>query len=278
MVIAIIALLMSILLPSLQRIRKQARAVACQANLRQWGTLYATYTAENDGYLPPREYNRRAYPTDPWWADWRWIGGTVGPGPTTDPATAAANSASMSVVQDILCCPMATRFVNPREYGSGRGGTFAARGWWEVPGEIWSSWKGSYGTPERARSYWFDAVPENRPFFWMTNVVKSAATAPVFLDCALPWADWTNEKAPPPDCDAVPTFVPNNNGPRSICINRHNGGINCLFLDWSVRKVELKELWTLKWGEGYDTTGPWTKRGGARPEDWPEWMQGFKDY
>jgi len=36
-VIAIIALLMAILMPSLQRVRKQARAVACQANLAQWG-------------------------------------------------------------------------------------------------------------------------------------------------------------------------------------------------------------------------------------------------
>jgi len=34
-VIAIVALLMSILMPILQRVRKQAKAVACQANLRQ---------------------------------------------------------------------------------------------------------------------------------------------------------------------------------------------------------------------------------------------------
>jgi prepilin-type N-terminal cleavage/methylation domain-containing protein len=34
-VIAIIALLMAILLPALQRVRKQGRAVLCQSNLRQ---------------------------------------------------------------------------------------------------------------------------------------------------------------------------------------------------------------------------------------------------
>ncbi|MHC4426466.1 MAG: type II secretion system protein [Planctomycetota bacterium] len=34
-VIAIIALLMAILMPALQRVRKQAKAVVCQSNLHQ---------------------------------------------------------------------------------------------------------------------------------------------------------------------------------------------------------------------------------------------------
>jgi prepilin-type processing-associated H-X9-DG protein len=63
-----------------------------------------------------------------------------------------------------------------------------------------------------------------------------------------------------------------------VCINRHDGGTNFVFLDWSVRKVGLKELWTLKWDREHDTAGPWTKAGGVRPEDWPEWMRRFKDY
>lgn len=36
-VIAIIAVLMAILMPALNRVKKQARAVACMANLNQWG-------------------------------------------------------------------------------------------------------------------------------------------------------------------------------------------------------------------------------------------------
>jgi len=35
-VIAIIALLMAILMPALQRVKRQARTVACQSNLHQW--------------------------------------------------------------------------------------------------------------------------------------------------------------------------------------------------------------------------------------------------
>jgi len=64
----------------------------------------------------------------------------------------------------------------------------------------------------------------------------------------------------------------------SPCINRHDGGINAAFLDGSVRKVGLKELWTLKWKRQFNTAGPWTKAGGVQPEDWPQWMRGFKDY
>ena len=62
------------------------------------------------------------------------------------------------------------------------------------------------------------------------------------------------------------------------CINRHQGGVNALFLDWSVRKVGLKELWTLKWAPWHDTAGPWTKAGGVQPGDWPQWMRRFKEY
>jgi len=63
-----------------------------------------------------------------------------------------------------------------------------------------------------------------------------------------------------------------------FCINRHDRYINSLFLDWSARRVGLKELWTLKWHEEYNTAGPWTKAGYVQPEDWPQWMRSFKDY
>jgi prepilin-type processing-associated H-X9-DG protein len=65
---------------------------------------------------------------------------------------------------------------------------------------------------------------------------------------------------------------------RSFFINRHNAYINSLFLDWSVRPVGIKELWTLKWYQEFNTAGRWTKAGGVTPDRWPAWMRGFKDY
>jgi prepilin-type processing-associated H-X9-DG protein len=65
---------------------------------------------------------------------------------------------------------------------------------------------------------------------------------------------------------------------RIFCIDRHDGTVNVLFMDWTTRKVGLKELWTLKWHRTFDVTGPWTMAGMARSADWPEWMRRYKDY
>ena len=46
-VIAIIALLMGILMPALTRVKKQARSVACQALLKQWGAIWTMFCDEN---------------------------------------------------------------------------------------------------------------------------------------------------------------------------------------------------------------------------------------
>ncbi len=51
-VVAIIALLVSILLPALGSARTQARVLSCMANAKQIGTLVAVYQADYDGYVP----------------------------------------------------------------------------------------------------------------------------------------------------------------------------------------------------------------------------------
>jgi len=66
-VIAIVALLMAILMPALQRVKRQAKAVACQANLRQWGVIWSMYADDNDGYFMPGHVSEQA-------AEYRWIG------------------------------------------------------------------------------------------------------------------------------------------------------------------------------------------------------------
>jgi prepilin-type N-terminal cleavage/methylation domain-containing protein/prepilin-type processing-associated H-X9-DG protein len=56
-VIGIIALLISILLPSLNRAREQANRIKCASNLRQIGQAIQIYANENKGAFPRRYFN-----------------------------------------------------------------------------------------------------------------------------------------------------------------------------------------------------------------------------
>jgi hypothetical protein len=49
-------------------------------------------------------------------------------------------------------------------------------------------------------------------------------------------------------------------------------------MDFSARKVGLKELYTLKWHRGFNTAGTYTKAGGVTPSMWPKWIRNFPDY
>ncbi|OHB58933.1 MAG: hypothetical protein A2Y12_20845 [Planctomycetes bacterium GWF2_42_9] len=52
-VISIIALLLAILMPSLQKARNQGKAVICLNNMKQLGLSVALYENKNDGYVTP---------------------------------------------------------------------------------------------------------------------------------------------------------------------------------------------------------------------------------
>src|SRR5688572_24597755 len=56
-VIGIIALLISILLPSLNRAREQANRIKCASNLRQLAMAGLIYASENKGQFPRTYYN-----------------------------------------------------------------------------------------------------------------------------------------------------------------------------------------------------------------------------
>jgi prepilin-type N-terminal cleavage/methylation domain-containing protein/prepilin-type processing-associated H-X9-DG protein len=77
-VIGIIALLISILLPALNRAREQANLIECQSNLRQIGQLCAIYETDNQGYLPygyaQVAFNTGSIYSDGWWNTpvWTW--------------------------------------------------------------------------------------------------------------------------------------------------------------------------------------------------------------
>ena len=56
-VISIVALLMSILMPSLNKAKEQARKVVCMSNLRNVMLVYQYYSNDNRDWLPYPRYN-----------------------------------------------------------------------------------------------------------------------------------------------------------------------------------------------------------------------------
>ena len=65
-VIGIIALLISILLPALGKVKEQANTVACLANLRQIGQAAVMYASDNKDQTVPAGYRNLGpgpYPT-----------------------------------------------------------------------------------------------------------------------------------------------------------------------------------------------------------------------
>jgi len=62
-VIGIIAVLIGILLPALNRAREAARCTACLSNLRQIGIAHAAYINKFNGYVVPSDYGDPNLPT-----------------------------------------------------------------------------------------------------------------------------------------------------------------------------------------------------------------------
>jgi len=145
-VISIIALLLAILMPSLQKARAQAKQVLCSSNLKQIFMGMTFYAEDNNGYLP-------AVARGPW------------PGDYPDPAIDGVNPLCWSTLYPdylddtkVFTCPAS------KYHGVGK--------WWLIkyqknglPGpdpEKWDDWS-DYATPAGNRYGWikFDKVGEN---------------------------------------------------------------------------------------------------------------------
>ncbi len=274
-VIAIIALLMAILIPVLRSARNQARAVVCQANLKQWGSILALYTEDNEGRFP-------CYTDDP--DIILFLRGSI-------PGSDDKDEESIRDIEarGIACCPMATRRGSQRALFDGNdkmqfhgwtGRTFDA---WELtsPGR---PFRGSYGFNGWLFCFDFDAsipmrtrIRRIRKTGIRINTLRGRGNIPVLLDSLYPYShpgEWGRLPRPPFREGSKVSL----GGMGDFAINRHNEHVKGLFLDWSVRRIGIKELWTLKWHLQFNTANELTRAGGVQPEDWPKWMRNFKDY
>jgi len=135
-VIGIIALLISILLPSLNRAREQANRVKCQSNVAQIGKAVIMYQTENRGQFPRTHYTPNA-------------GVIARPQGNTQPQSFAANNQpgpvgtnnvvasffllakTQDMASEVFICPSSQGERDT--YGNNANGAAAYSGWTAVP-------------------------------------------------------------------------------------------------------------------------------------------------
>ncbi len=256
-VIAIIALLMSILMPAMAKVNKMARSVVCLSKVRHWCVIWEQYIQDNDGF----------FTEGPWWVN-----------PLRE----------YYKEPDIRVCPMATK---PEYDANGRRTTarHPYASWGIHNGTIWKGageYENDYGS--YGMNGWLCNPPPPKPdeepdgmdsgggrlneLLWRTSIVKGAAKVPMFLDSS------TYENMTPNDTDEPPLYdgqeiTGNVDEMRICCINRHDGIVNVAFVDFSARKIGLKQLWRQKWHRSFDVFAP--------PPNWSEdapWMVKLPDY
>ena len=288
-VIAIIALLMAILVPAFQRVSREAKAVGCRSKLKHWGILFSAYVGEHDGAFFPLDCDYLPRPRDLSYSSIRHLVMPYFPHTTK-----------------LMLCPMtpvrpgdeerALNHIPEDDYGGTytpycfEGATHWDEGWDTTMTR--SPRFASYGLnwcvrgPPPAVRHDHDRVcpytidPDSkghtctyhfaRKWCWRNWQPEHPDRIPVLLDSRWYGSTVTESLSlwPPKDEEVG----------HPVCVNRHDGYVNGLFMDASVRKIGLKELWTLKWNPHFDTANEWTKAGHVRPEDWPQWMWKFKDY
>lgn len=265
-VIAIIALLMSILMPALAKVRNQAKDVIDRANQRQFGFAYEMYTGNNNGIMPIGYANSTA---SKWGLVHRWpeeIWSYYGED------------------ENLLFCPMAAK---PHEFIPGPDYIFGSKfkAWGDLDQPTQTIFCGSYGlnewTSNPAEILTSPQIGWDPKYWWKTPAIRNATNIPVLLDSG--WSGlYARNYDTPPQWDGQIA----DHGLKWVCINRHSGHVNALFLDFTVRKVGLKQLWTYEWHRGFETANAWTilGHGGDKvscADYWDtkaEWMKNMKEY
>ncbi len=236
-VISIIALLVSILMPALGRARQQAKAAVCMSNLKQWGIIFKFYTDDNDnsfmeGVTASGQNMLWVEPLRPYYNDYG---------------------------SEVRLCPSAELTESQ--------GAVQPHAAWEVPSLLEEEYIGSYGINNWVYNTPHDILwGHDASTNWRKDGAKGSTDIPLYMDSRR-WGGHPDEMSP--YVDPPPYQGYKADGFERFCLDRHMGGINICFMDRSVRKIGLKQLWGLKWHKEYDRQ--------TLPIDWPKWMDQYPD-
>jgi prepilin-type N-terminal cleavage/methylation domain-containing protein/prepilin-type processing-associated H-X9-DG protein len=223
-VIGIIALLISILLPSLNKAREQARTIACGSNLRQIGLALRMYSNDWKDVLVPlsRPQNPLPFPMSPETV-WYWELNKYNRLPEITPANGASIYNLTGGAAAVFHCPsQKDEFIF-----QGAGVQYAMNAFVATLVD--------YGTRKYTRIYKWTQMPRKSDLIYVVDAMDSngARQDPrlqyeaAFLQGLYPstWitaANWGQPDRPISD--------------------RHSGGSNILFFDNSVRRMNFDEV------------------------------------
>ena len=253
-VIAIIALLLAILMPSLQKVKVIARSINCVSNLRQMAVAFNTYGAEFDGRMFPFAY-RTTPKTNGYW--FRCIAPYLG-----DDDFTFDFDQDTSGVMKIGICP-STKVQ--RDNSGGTAPDNKSTWYWQGTG-IQDNIIGSYCVnawvlpdPFNYGAQWGftdQEVKERIYGRWSTIPGNVGLIADSYrVDC---WPS-TPPNSTIPNEEHLKSTSTSNGGfgtPHTIqgqilryMVDRHGMSTSVAFVDGSAQKVKLKDMYSIKWNK-----------------------------
>jgi prepilin-type N-terminal cleavage/methylation domain-containing protein/prepilin-type processing-associated H-X9-DG protein len=255
-VISIIALLLAVVLPSLNKAKQKAKEVVCKSNTHQWSVVALMYTSDNN--------------------DRFWVEYTPGSGKPVGQWMSVL-SPYYGDVDKFRLCPSAGK-PNPDPGAAGIG---TANAYWGGEGnggplmQLHGFSRGDESLNKNYSSYginlWINDVKppthvgwRGRPEWqWRTPLQSRAYEIPMIMDCTWYGANPDNPTVDPTEQPAAVTTssywsqqtyttVDWNNDIARLLIDRHSNGINICFMDGSAQKTKLEDLWSWKWHKAFD--------------------------
>jgi prepilin-type N-terminal cleavage/methylation domain-containing protein len=239
-VIAIIALLLSILLPALNKAKAQAKDVLCKHDLHQWGLIWKIFTDEKDGLFPDRDDTRHY------------------------PRTLARHNNSL-YNPDIFLCPMATKTYEEGGRNPARAFRFSLEAIYFEDDDVgYTSLKGSLSI-----NTWLADSGSREYDYWKTPNIRGAHYVPLMCDGFSPELQPYPEDEPP-EFETIEDYAGRSNEIRRVVVKRHaRYYINLVFLDFSVGRLTIKEIWKARWSTAWLTDHDLPV--------WPPWMDDVPD-
>jgi len=242
-VVAVCAIIISMLLPNLMRARKHAQTTICLANVRQLTVAWRTYASEHRGKFAESWQANGGFATGvgthwyvalrPYYGKDKSVLACAAANLRKTPAGSGGNAGTAVDGWKVYTSPASHHGVEADDYGG-----FGINNWLENPAIV--------GT----------GVGGGRPDAWFIDRVAISAphnSVPVLGDGIWPDQGWPRESdvMPPNFIDPEATGVPG--WMRRFCLDRHFEAVNLSYMDCSARTVKIRNLWAQKWNRQFVT-------------------------